>query len=126
MNHAQNPLAFAWPVDQQGYDIVRRTAPDPAMAALWGAQEIEDIVPRGGEPRWYRPLDYDGLWLRFAVNCNDADTLLEFTNEFGLTGHRIGGFGGGNFDEMLSEQRGYTWGFVKSSVDTAFVLKQIW
>jgi hypothetical protein len=63
---SESPVAFAWSVDQDGYEMVE------------GA-----LLPRGGSLRFYRPLDDECLWLRFAHSCIDAEGVLSFANEFG-------------------------------------------
>ena len=78
-----NPFDFVWPVDQEGYEIWR--APHDSETALaLGRDETMFIRPRGGPLRYYRPLDCDGLWLRFGDSCKSADGVLSFANEFGL------------------------------------------
>jgi hypothetical protein len=76
----ESPFSLVWPVDQGGYEIRR----DEEKAGLLGKRESEFVVRRGGPTRYYRPLENDGLWLRFAQTCKNADSVLSFTNEFGL------------------------------------------
>jgi hypothetical protein len=87
---AETPFILVWPVDQTGYEIVRRRV-DPETAELLGEEGHEVVVPRGGLFRFYRPLDNDGLWLRFAQSCKDADSVLAFANEFGRFGNSAEG-----------------------------------
>jgi hypothetical protein len=81
----ETPFAFVWHVDQHGYEIVRNRV-DPEAAELLGKEQFEFVVPRGGPWRIYRPLDDEGLWLRFAQTCRDADGVLSFANGFGRLG----------------------------------------
>jgi hypothetical protein len=75
-------FTFEWPVDQAGYDLVHRPAHD--SGGLLGSWDAYDAIrPRGGPPRYYRPLDNPGLWRRFAETRADAKCALAFINEFG-------------------------------------------
>jgi hypothetical protein len=79
------PYLFEWPVDQAGYDLV------------YDESEGLFLQARGGPPRYYRPMEVEGLWRRFANQCTDAhrkgllgfredhDGILAFVSEFGLT-----------------------------------------
>ena len=58
---------------------------DPEAAERFG-NDAEFVVPRGGPLRVYRPLDDEGLWLRFAQTCEDAAGVLRFANQFGQLG----------------------------------------
>lgn len=81
----ETPFAFVWHVDENGYEIILNRV-DPETAVLHGKDEVESVVPRGGPVRFYHPLDDEGLWLRFAQTCKDADSVLSFVNEFGRLG----------------------------------------
>ena len=72
----ESPFRFAWPVDQDGYSI------DSVESDRLG-QPSEVIRPRGGPYRFYRPLDDDGLWLRFGENCKSREDVLSFVTQFG-------------------------------------------
>jgi hypothetical protein len=63
---------FQWKVDQDGYEVT--------------ADEVgrEVLRPRGPRWRYYRPLEDDGLWLRFAETCRNRDGVLQFVGEYGL------------------------------------------
>ncbi len=80
----ENPFALAWPVDEDGYGIARKRDRQEAEELEGG--DIGVVVRRGGPLNFYRPLDDDGLWLRFAQTCKDADGVLLFANEFGRLG----------------------------------------
>jgi len=77
-----DPFQFVWPVDQDGYEIWRNPH-DDGFASLVGRRETVFIRPLGGPLRYYRPLDSDGLWLRFAESCKSIEGALSFANEFG-------------------------------------------
>jgi hypothetical protein len=68
-------LQFEWLVDLAGYTIKEVKTPTGPEVCL---------EARGGPPRFYRPLDNPGLWLRFATQCVDQAGALAFANEFGL------------------------------------------
>jgi hypothetical protein len=78
-----NPFDFVWPVDQEGYEIWRNPHDDES-ALFFGRPETIFIRPRGGPLRYYRPLEVEGLWLRFAASCISVEGALSFANEFGL------------------------------------------
>jgi hypothetical protein len=78
-----NPFDFVWPVDQDGYEIWCNPH-DPETARLVGRNETVFIRPRGGPLRYYRPLDFEGLWLRFAECCKSAEGALSFASQFGF------------------------------------------
>jgi hypothetical protein len=76
------PYELEWPVDQAGYDL-----------------ELDEddhwmVQARGGPPRYYRPMEVEGLWRRFADQCvvadgtDDRDGILAFVSEFGLLAAR--------------------------------------
>jgi hypothetical protein len=46
-------------------------------------REYDLIRSKGGPPRFYRPLNEDGLWLLFADACKTAEGVLSFVNQFG-------------------------------------------
>jgi hypothetical protein len=72
---------FEWPVDQDGYDIVRLGG---GGESLLGQTTNDVIRSRGGAPRFYRPMeDEPGLWREFAETCTSAEAALEFTRKFG-------------------------------------------
>jgi hypothetical protein len=78
-----DPFRFAWPVDQDGYKIwVNRHDSETALRV--GRNETVFIQPRGGPLRYYYPLGFEGLWLRFAESCKSVEGALSFANEFGL------------------------------------------
>jgi hypothetical protein len=80
------PFQFEWPVDQAGYDLVHVPAREGG-SLLSSDSEHDEIRPRGGPPRYYRPMDeHPGLWRRFAETCGSADGILGFVTEFGLLG----------------------------------------
>jgi hypothetical protein len=81
----ETPFAFVWLVDEDGYEIVLKRG-DPESAEMLGKDTFEFVEPRGGATRQYRPLDDDGLWLRFAGSCKDAEGIRAFANEFGRLG----------------------------------------
>jgi hypothetical protein len=72
------PYVFEWSVDQAGYDL------EPDEDDHWMVQA------RGGPLRYYRPMEVEGLWRRFAGQCvdergaDDHDGILAFVSEFGL------------------------------------------
>ena len=72
----ESPFRFAWPIDQDGYSI-------ESMESDKLGPAYEVIRPRGGPWRFYRPLDNDGLWLRFGESCNSREGVLSFVSEFG-------------------------------------------
>jgi hypothetical protein len=78
------PFRFAWPVDQDGYEIAHVTLEQPRGLGM--EREYDLVRGKGGPLRFYRPLEDDGLWLRFAQTCKDADSVLSFANEFGRLG----------------------------------------
>lgn len=55
--------------------------------------EIELVYPRGGPPRYYRPMEdeHAGLWRRFAHTCISPEQVLSFTNSYGLLSTRTRG-----------------------------------
>lgn len=85
---------FEWPVDQAGYEI--RKEAEPYLLPLTRFMlpdpppEIELVYPRGGPPRYYRPMDdeHAGLWLRFAHTCTSPEQVLAFANSYGLLNTR--------------------------------------
>src|SRR4030081_2101814 len=79
-----DPFLFLWPVDQEGYKIERT----PRFRGLLAVAAGEDscIARMGGPPRYYRPLDEEGLWLKFAKTCTTVDGVLQFANQYGLLG----------------------------------------
>jgi hypothetical protein len=105
----ESPFAFAWPVDQSGYEICQKHD-DQETAQLLGKEKVEFVVPRGGPLRFYRPLDDDSLWLRFAQNCRDNDGFILFAKEFGRLGHSQEGL-----DDRLDH-----------ILETAALLRKIW
>src|SRR4051794_18103430 len=88
-----SPFAFEWGVDQEGYEL--RRFKDEGFGSLghFGSlaasyepapfSEYFVVVGRGGPMRYYRPLDEDGLWLRFAETCREPGGALQFANDFG-------------------------------------------
>jgi hypothetical protein len=77
-----NPFDFVWPVDQEGYEIwVSR---HPEASDILGRDETRYFRGRGGPLRYYRPLEVEDLWLRFAESCNSVDGALSFASDFGL------------------------------------------
>jgi hypothetical protein len=74
------PFQLEWPVDQHGYVAHRRAGHD---ADGYGDGEFEFIQARGGPPRFYRPLDDSGLWVRFADLCRSVEGVLQFVTEYG-------------------------------------------
>ena len=78
---------FEWPVDQHGYTTERRPAGRDADGYSYDG-EFECLSPRRGPPRFYRPLDDGGLWLRFAQTCRERDAVLRFVSEFGMLRHQ--------------------------------------
>jgi hypothetical protein len=77
---ADRPFQFEWPVDQDGYATERIRSRD---ADGFGEGEFEYVIPRGGPPRYYRPLDDAGLWLRFADTCRSPEGVLQFVGAYG-------------------------------------------
>jgi hypothetical protein len=75
-----DPFVFVWSVDQDGYAIENVSS----SGGFFGPAEFDAVSRRGGPDRFYRPLDVDGLWLRFAETCESRDGVLKFANEFGL------------------------------------------
>ena len=76
------PFAFVWPVDEAGYQFVQvdPESGDPNKAGS------NVLVRRGGPLRYYHPLDDESLWVRFAENCRDSASALQFANEYGRLG----------------------------------------
>jgi len=73
---------FEWPVDQSGYDIKERRGDGATLA---GQFKYDEILPRGGPPKFYRPMDdHAGLWREFADTCVTTEGALAFSHEFGL------------------------------------------
>jgi hypothetical protein len=70
---------FQWRVDLDGYD----TKVEPGIGLDRG-HEVEVIRPSGRRWQNYRPLEFDGLWLRFAETCRTRDGVLQFVKEYGL------------------------------------------
>jgi hypothetical protein len=68
-----------WYVDQHGYTPAHRSGRD----ADGYDGEFEYITALGGPPRYYRPLDEGGLWLRFADTCRAREGVLQFVSEYG-------------------------------------------
>ena len=79
-----NPFRFVWPVDQDGYEVERATLTEPQGLGGLVQREYDFIRSRGGPLRFYRPLEDDGLWLRFAHTCRSHEGVLSFVKEFGL------------------------------------------
>jgi hypothetical protein len=71
---------FQWQVDQDGYE----TAVEGGRDVYGRPGEFKTIRPRGQRWRYYRPLETDGLWLRFAGTCRTGDGVLQFVEEYGL------------------------------------------
>jgi hypothetical protein len=80
---------FEWPIDQAGYDLVHIPAQDGEGTLSVSAEfEHDEIRPRGGPLRYYRPLDdHPGLWRRFADGCGSVAGAFAFVTDFGLLGH---------------------------------------
>jgi hypothetical protein len=74
-------FSFQWKVDQDGYTT--QTDDDDNTGH---PVSRERIIPRGPRWRYYRPLENDGLWLRFAEVCRSREGVLAFVNEFGMLG----------------------------------------
>jgi hypothetical protein len=72
----ETPFRFAWQVDQDGYSI-------ESVESDGLGRPYEVIRPKGGPYRFYRPLDDDGLWLRFGEHCRSREDVLSFATEFG-------------------------------------------
>ena len=71
----------------------------PTGTTLLGSVQYDIIRPKGGPPRYYRPLDdYPGLWRPFAETCSSVEGVLTFVREFGLLTDR----GTEGPDEILS------------------------
>jgi len=83
---AITPYEFDWPVDQSGYDIERRPAPDTggSTGTILSGFVGDQLRRRGGPLRYYRPMENPALWRRFADTCVAADGALAFVSEFGL------------------------------------------
>jgi len=83
-----DPFLFWWPVDQEGYKIERKPRLRGLLAIVGDEPAEEDSWIRavGGPPRYYRPLDEDGLWLKFGKTCTTIDGVLQFANQYGLLG----------------------------------------
>jgi hypothetical protein len=77
-----SPFRFVWPVDQDGYDIEQVKLDEPT--GIGNERECDHVRSRGGPLRYYRPLNEDGLWLRFAETCKSREGVLSFVTEFGL------------------------------------------
>ena len=77
---------FEWPVDQDGYTTERGVGRDADGFSYDGG--FERLNPCGGSPRFYRPLDDGGLWLRFAETCRKRDGVLRFAGDFGMLRHQ--------------------------------------
>lgn len=84
MSEDTDPFRFAWSVDQSGYEIAHVMLQQPPGFGL--ERECDVVRRKGGELRFYRALDDDGLWLTFAENCRDAASVIAFANEFGPLG----------------------------------------
>jgi hypothetical protein len=97
MDHS--PFHFDWYVDQDGYV----TAVESHIDMYGRPVELEFIGPRGGPRRYYRPLDDDGLWLRFAETCRSREGVLQFVGEFGLLRD------GGNSFDLFTNVAGRLW-----------------
>jgi hypothetical protein len=78
----ESPFRFVWPVDQEGYEIEHVTLDEPRGLGM--EREFDVIRPRGGPLWYYRPLEEDGLWLRFANACKTVEGVLSFVHQFGL------------------------------------------
>jgi hypothetical protein len=87
-------------VDLDGYKITRKRE-------VGSGEPFEVLTPNGGLKEDYRPLDEEGLWLRFAQNCHTVDDALLFTQYFGLL-------------ERGPDQR------ITRILDTAQALRGIW
>jgi hypothetical protein len=68
------------------------------------------LARRGGALQNYHPLDDDTLWLRFAQDCKDSASVLQFANRYGPLGRSSNG-PDHRLDHILS---------------TAEVLRKIW
>jgi hypothetical protein len=79
---ADDLFRFEWPVDQDGYEIWRNPHSEDLARELRRSETVF-IRPRGGPLRYYRPLEIEGLWLRFAETCKTIEGALAFANEFG-------------------------------------------
>jgi hypothetical protein len=80
----ENPFRFVWAVDQDGYEVERATLKEAQGLGGVVEREYDFIRSRGGPLRFYRPLEDDGLWLRFAHICGSPEGVLSFVKEFGL------------------------------------------
>jgi hypothetical protein len=81
----QDPFTFVWWVAQEGYEFIENPV-ELVSSELLGKDNLKFVAPRGDARRPYRPLDADGLWLRFAETCKDAEGVRAFVNEFGRLG----------------------------------------
>jgi hypothetical protein len=78
-----------WPVDQDGYEIEERTGTGTTAADMSPPYQV--IRPRGGPPRFYRPMtNHSVLWRRFADVCTTADGVLDFNNTSGMLSKQVG------------------------------------
>jgi hypothetical protein len=83
------PYVFEWPVDQDGYDIIReeRSPHEGRTDAtiLGGGINRVSIQRRGGPLHMTRPMETaPALWRNFGSRCVDEVSLLTFVNEHGL------------------------------------------
>jgi hypothetical protein len=76
---SSGPFKFEWKVDQDGYETT-----DVSRDMFGRSGEWEGIKPCGGPLRYYRLLDNDGLWLRFADTCRSREGVLRFVGEYGM------------------------------------------
>jgi hypothetical protein len=95
-HNPQNPFVFQWPVDRDGYALVRVGGDKsgyPMDHPFWTANTLlssasagYDAIRRVGGPlQYYFPLeDAPGLWRQFAEKCTGLDGVLSFVSEFGL------------------------------------------
>jgi hypothetical protein len=73
-----HPFVFAWPVAEAGYDLDDRNVENGGGPAT--------VTMRRGPVRYYRPLEHEALWRKFAEECAAASDakILGFVQRYGL------------------------------------------
>ncbi len=79
-----DPFAFNWLVDQQGYEWVEGVDSEPRLAAHRGSDGPESRL------RIYAPLKDQRLFLKFAAVKPQRDGIQQFANRYGVLFDRYG------------------------------------
>lgn len=99
--HPQPDLfQFSWPIDQDGYEFATydHTSDGIGATLLTGGRGVQ-IRPKGGAPRFYRPLaENRGLYRQFAETVVDEESASQFVHSYGMLSYGLRDLIGGPWD----------------------------